>query len=406
MQKNMLHDFDLPSTPGVYLFRDRRGKILYVGKATSLRDRVRSYFSTDMVFARGPLIVKMVEEARTVTYEETDSVLEALIREVALIKKYQPKYNTKEKSDKSFYYVIITNEEYPRVLLRRGRELVALGGSDDVRSVFGPFPRGGVLKDALKIVRKIFPYRDMCKTNSGKPCFNRQIGLCPGVCSGEISVREYRAHIKRLELFLGGKKTELIERLEKDMDRYARKEMFEEAGRIKRTLHNLKHIYDVALIKHDDEVGCDDTYRIEAYDVAHMAGAHTVGVMVVRAGRSAVKDEYRLFTIRNIVKGDDLAALEETLSRRLAHAEWTYPRLIVIDGGKNQLRRAQKVLADLGVEIPIVSVVKDDRHNVRKILGDRELVRMYERNIIAANTEAHRFAIGAFRRKQRKEFVA
>lgn len=394
----------LPGTPGVYLFRDKKGKIIYVGKATSLRDRVRSYFNRDIVTSRGPLIVKMVEEARSITYEETDSVLEALIREAVLIKKYQPIYNTKEKSDKSFYYIVITDEEYPRVLLRRERDLFAPGGSDDVRSMFGPFPRGGVLRDALKIIRKIFPFRDTCKPStdtSSKPCFNRQIGLCPGVCSGELSARAYRAHIKRLELFLGGKKTTLITRLEKEMATYARKELFEEASRIKRTLHNLKHIQDVALMKRDDGTE-HDAFRIEGYDVAHLGGSHATGVMVVRSGGEEKKEAYRMFALRNTKRGDDLAGLEETLSRRLAHAEWTYPELIVIDGGNNQLRRAERVLAQAGVTIPVVSVVKDDRHKARKLLGDEKIVRTYEKDIIAVNAEAHRFAIGAFRRKQRK----
>ncbi|NTV44240.1 MAG: GIY-YIG nuclease family protein [Candidatus Yonathbacteria bacterium] len=392
----------LPAVPGVYLFCDAKGKILYVGKATSLRDRVRSYFNTDVVSSRGPLIMQMVEEAKTVTYEETDSVLEALILEAALIKKHQPKYNTKEKSDKSFYYVVITDEEYPRVLLRRERELFIPGGSDDVRSLFGPFPRGGVLKDALKIVRKIFPFRDTCKPKTGKPCFNRQIGLCPGVCSGEMSAREYRAHIKRLELFLGGKKTELLAQLEREMERYARKELFEEALRIKRTLYNLKHIQDIALIKREDTVPPDDTFRIEGYDVAHLGGSHTVGVMTVHAGGQVRTDEYRMFTIRNAKPGDDIGALTEVLERRLAHPEWLYPRLIVIDGGKNQKNRAEKVLTAAGVVIPVVSVVKDERHKAREILGDKALVRKYETDIIAVNAEAHRFAIGSYRRKQRK----
>jgi len=405
MTKDDVHNITLPAIPGVYLFCDKKGKIIYVGKATSLRDRVRSYFNADVVSSRGPLIAKMVEEATTVTYEETDSVLEALIREAALIKKYQPKYNTKEKSDKSFYYIVITDEEYPRVLLRRERDLVASGGSDDVRSMFGPFPRGGVLRDALKIIRKIFPFRDTCKPStdtSSKPCFNRQIGLCPGVCSGELSARAYRAHIKRLELFLGGKKTTLVTRLEKEMATYARKELFEDASRIKRTLYNLKHIQDIALIKRDDDMFSDNASRIEAYDVAHMAGAHTVGVMTVRAGGEAKKDEYRMFTIRMAKKGDDLGALAEVLERRLGHPEWQYPQLIVIDGGNNQFRRAERVLAQAGVVIPVVSVVKDNRHKARELLGDKEIVRTYEKDIIAVNAEAHRFAIGAFRRKQRK----
>ena len=402
MTREDLKKIELPTMPGVYLFRDSKGRILYVGKATSLRDRVRSYFNGDVVTSRGPLIIQMVTNAKTVTYEETDSVLEALILEAVLIKKHQPTYNTKEKSDKSFYYIVITDEEFPRVLLRRGRELFAEGGSEDVRSFYGPFPRGGVLKDALKIIRKIFPYRDTCKPNAHKPCFNRQIGLCPGVCSGEISAKEYRAQVKRLELFLSGKKKTLVEHLEKEMHQYAKRQDFEGANAIKRILNNLRHIQDIALIKREDSTVSDD-FRIEGYDIAHLGGSNTVGVMTVSVGGEAIPAEYRTFTIRTAKAGDDTGALAEVLERRLAHPEWQYPKLIVIDGGKAQIRRAEKVLHDAGVIIPILSVVKDDKHKPREILGDNVLAQKYEREIIAVNAEAHRFAIGKFRHKQRRE---
>jgi excinuclease ABC subunit C len=398
MTREDLKKIKLPDTPGVYLFRDGRGKILYVGKATSLKDRVRSYFNTDTAASRGPLIERMIEAAKKVTFEETESVLDALIREAALIKIHQPAYNSKEKSDTSFYYIVITDEDFPRVLLRRGRELFAEGGQDDVRSFFGPFPKGGVIREALKIVRKIFPFRDTCTPHSGKPCFYAQIALCPGVCTGDMSAIEYRRHIKRLEMFLSGKKKVLIEKLECDMLRAAEKEEFEEASRLKRMLYNLEHIHDIALLKRD--TGEEESFRIEGYDTAHMGGKDAVGVMSVIEGGEKATSEYRTFSIKEAKPGDDVGALAEILSRRLAHPEWHYPKLIVIDGGKAQKNRAEKVLKEAGVGIPIVSVVKDEKHKPREILGDKKLIAEHESAILLANSEAHRFSIARHRKKR------
>src|SRR3989344_2275170 len=203
MQRDHLKKSKLPDEPGVYMFKKGK-KILYIGKAASLRDRVRSYFSSDLGKGRAPTIVKMVEDADSVDWQTTDSVLEPLIVEANLIKRHQPPANVDEKDNKSFNYVVITKESppaggFPRVLIVRGRELFQNWKKADIKYLFGPFPGGLSLKEALKIVRKIFPFRDKCLpcvalAKQGKfcrPCFNRQIGLCPGVCSGEMSQEEY-----------------------------------------------------------------------------------------------------------------------------------------------------------------------------------------------------------------------
>lgn len=160
MERKDLDALDIPDAPGVYRFRDPRKQILYVGKATSLRDRVKSYFNGDITVARGTRIAHMVAEAKTVDWEKTDSVLEALILEANQIKKYQPPYNVREKDNKSFNYIVITDEPFPRVLLVRGRDLFQKWHDRDIKHLFGPFPHGTVLKEALRIVRKIFPFRD------------------------------------------------------------------------------------------------------------------------------------------------------------------------------------------------------------------------------------------------------
>lgn len=388
----------LPSHPGVYIFRGKKREVLYIGKATLLNTRVASYFRKDLMLTRGPIIVGMIEAAKSVDFTETDSVLEALILEAHLIKKYQPPYNTKEKSNKSFNYVVITKEDFPRVTTMRARNLEA-GPPYDIKYFFGPFPQGSVLREALSLVRKIFPFKDKCKPGSGSLCFNAQIGLCPGVCADAISRTEYAKTIQRIKLFFEGKKPTLLSGLERDMKHAAKELKFEEASRLKRTIFALNHIHDVALLKQDINLGrtaLPETFRIEAYDVAHISGTNTVGVMVVLEDNEAKKSDYRKFKIRTSTN-DDNASLHEILSRRFEHTEWTMPKLIVVDGGKAQVNTAKNALSEWGIRIPIVGVVKDEHHRAREIIGDDTVRTTHERAILLANSEAHRFAIAYHR---------
>lgn len=389
----------LPDRPGVYIFRGPSRAVLYIGKATSLRSRVASYFRRDLIATRGPILVGMVETAKSVDFIETDSVLEALILEAALIKKHQPVYNTKEKDNKSFNYVVITKEDFPCVITMRGRELDTK--SNEIKYSFGPFPQGSVLREALAIVRKIFPFRDKCKPNSGKPCFNAQIGLCPGVCSGAISKAEYAKTIRRIKLFFEGKKKTLVSGLERDMKTAAKNLKFEEAGRTKRMIFALKHIQDVSLIKADFGKRSDlfqkATFKIEAYDVAHISGTNVVGVMVVVEDNEPKKSDYRKFKIKTSTN-DDNASLREMLERRFNHPEWPMPKLIVVDGGKAQVNTAEKALKEWGISIPVVGVVKDEHHRPREILYGKKVRPFFdERLVLLANSEAHRFAVGFHR---------
>lgn len=420
MNVSSLKKLKIPDSSGVYLFK-KNYSVLYVGKATSLRNRVKSYFGKDIIKTRGQLIQKMVGEAGSVDYIKTDSVLEALILEANLIKKFQPRYNTKEKDDKSFNYVVITKEDFPRVLVIRGKDLESTIlsnkiGSYNIKHLFGPFPHGGIFKNAMKIIRRLFPFRDICtpcnifdKDTDCKQCFNRQIGLCPGVCSGEISKTEYNRTIKHIKLFFEGKKRFLIKALESDMKAYADKKEFEKAQKVKKTIFGLKHIQDVSLIKDDFKNALTgrisngsskgDGYRIEAYDISHTSGVNTVGAMVVAEGGSMKKTDYRKFNIINRFSGNDIKSLEELLYRRLKHTEWKTPDLVVVDGGKAQINVAKKVLGSFYYEIPVVGVVKDDKHKPKMIIGDKKAKAEYEKEILLTNAEAHRFALSFHRKK-------
>lgn len=402
MQKKELAQLKLPDTPGVYMFRDTKRKILYVGKATSLRSRVRSYFAKDISETRGPLIVKMLEDARTVTWEATDSVLEALILEANLIKKHQPAANTREKDNKSFNYLVITKEDFPRVLVVRGRDLFGSWKDKDIKHVYGPFPKGGVLKDAMKIVRKIFPFRDSCEPGAGKACFNRQIGLCPGVCSGEVTKADYQKIIRHIQLLFEGKKTKLIAQLETEMKKHAKSEEFEVAAEVKRRIFGLTHIKETALLGSDYKVSDGgEQGRVEAYDVAHISEQARVGVMVVIEDGIPKKSGYRKFNIKTTEKGD-VAALQEILLRRFEHVEWELPNLLVIDGGVAQKNATQHVLDEFGYKIPIVNIVKNEKHAAGRLVGNRAVIERSEKEILLANSEAHRFAVSFHRAKRRK----
>jgi len=422
----------IPDKPGVYFFlgRPKHGvggkkgrEILYIGKATSLKNRVKSYFGKDLIETRGPVLVDMVFQADKISYEATDTVIEALILEANLIKRYQPKYNTKEKSDTSFNYVCITKEVPSRVLLVRGKDLKPL----NFRKVYGPYPSGSQLKEALKIIRRIFPFLDEKSKNYLE--FYKQINLVPDLKDRKM----YLQNIRNIKLFFEGKKKKIMQGLRKEMKEYAQKHEFEQAGEIKRQIFALKHINDVALIKKSfaespplgslsprprgaltlGPSACErprvrnSAYfsRIEAYDVAHMAGRNMVGVMTVIKGGEAVKNEYRKFKIKTKSNADDTGALAEVLERRLKHLEWTYPNIIVVDGGKAQINRARSVLKKAGLDIPVVSVLKDERHKPKNILGDSKLARKYETEIILANSEAHRFAITYHKKIRAKNFL-
>ncbi|MEX0933795.1 MAG: hypothetical protein WD003_00850 [Candidatus Paceibacterota bacterium] len=422
MNLQALQKKKLPHTPGVYFFLGKktsqegvRGReVLYIGKAGSLSNRVRSYFSAGLPESRSPAILRMVEKAHDISIKKTDSVLEALIVEAYLIKKYQPKYNVKEKDDKSFNYIVITKEAFPQVVVMRHRDLLKQKDTGKIRSLFGPFPQGTTLKRALGIVRKIFPFRDkrctpkveLTPKEKARPCFSYQIGLCPGVCLGEIEKKVYRERIRNIEMFFSGKKKTLIRKLEKEMKHSAREREYERAGEIKKTIFSLNHIQDVALLPSKFDGREYNTFRIEGYDVAHTGGKDTGGVMVVVVGGETDTSSYRKFSIREAKGGDDVGALAEILTRRMRHNEWPLPDLIVVDGGVAQKRVAEKIIASHDMSIPIVSVVKDEHHKPREIKGSAFYKKHYEKAILLANYEAHRFALAFHTKSRGRKFLS
>ncbi len=415
MQRNDLQKSNLPNTPGVYLFKQGR-KVLYVGKATSLRDRVWSYFDDDLIAMRGPRVVDMVTKADRVMFETAPTVLEALVREAVLIKKYLPKANVDGKDDKTFLYTVVTQEEIPRVLAVRGKVIdfktKRTNDGQKLKALYGPFPSGAQLREGLRLIRRIFPFFDTprpvghkSKHQKANIEFNTQIQQYPRLPVGKqelFNIREYRRTIRHVMFFLSGRGKELRVILKREMYAAAKEERFEDAAKARRKLFALDHIQDVSLIRDETRyplkwpVGHISGQRIEAYDTAHLSGTNAIGVMTVVVDGLPMKSEYRTFRIRGVKKNDDIASLKEILSRRFGHPEWPYPKVIVVDGGRTQKKAAESVLAEAGVKIPVVAVVKDERHRPREIIGARA-VGVSEVDAVLANSEAHRFSLSRHR---------
>ncbi|ETB63626.1 TPA: hypothetical protein DIC38_03500 [Candidatus Nomurabacteria bacterium] len=413
MNSQVLRKLNIPKGPGVYFFM-KKGSILYIGKATSLKDRTKSYFSSNIINSRGPLIIQMVNEADNIKWQETDSVLEALILEASLIKKYQPKYNTKEKDNKSFNYVCITKPTpgvLAKVLVVRKRNLkrplpnlpFTKGeekGGGPYSAIYGPFPNGNLLKEAMKIVRRIFSYIDQDSIKKQNKEFYDQLKLNPK------DLNEYKNNIKNIQLFFEGKKKNIISNLKKEMMSFAKDKEFEKANEIKKRIFALTHINDISLIKGEISERFISEYRMEAYDVAHMSGKNMVGVMTVVEDGEIKKSEYKKFIIKSQTGTNDTGALEEILSRRLRHTEWGIPDLIIVDGGKAQINVAKRVINKYQfLDINIVSVLKDDKHKAKEILGDKNIINKNEKYILLANSEAHRFAITFHKKRRNKDFI-
>ncbi len=408
MQREDLKKFELPDTPGVYLFTKGKGKakeILYVGKATSLRDRVRSYFDDDLIATRGPRIVDMVTQADGLMHEPTPTVLEALVREAALIREHLPKANAIGKDDKTFLYAVITDEHIPRVLAIRGGEIdfdAICAQGVALKAIHGPFPSGYQLRQALRLIRRIFPFFDTPKPVGegnkhmrARVEFNRQIELYPRDMDGS----DYARSIRNVSLFLSGRVKTLRDTLTKEMKKAAQEERFEDAGEIRKQLFALDHVQDVSLIRDERKEGIPGP-RIEAYDTAHLSGTNAIGVMTVVEDGMPDKKQYRTFRIRGVggrTQNNDIASLKEILSRRLGHTEWPLPKAFVIDGGKTHKKAAEEVLKKVGIGIPVVAVVKDEKHRPREVIGGMR-AGISDADAVLANSEAHRFSLATHRK--------
>jgi excinuclease ABC subunit C len=402
-----IKDDELPAKPGVYFMKDADGKLLYIGKATSLKTRVGSYFTRPA----DQRIASMVTKIRAIDYEVTPTTIEALILEANLIKHRQPPYNVMEKDDKSWVYLAFTKEDFPQPVLIRGHELARMPKKGFLKT-FGPFRSASSVRASLDTLRKSFPWTT-CKPGRSRACFYRHLRLCPGVCTGEIGRKEYRVIIARLMQFFEGKRVAVVKGMQRAMRTAAKARRYEDAAELRDRLYALEHIRDIAVLKNEDlpmARSVDLFGRIEGYDISNIGGKQAVGSMVVFEDGEPAKKEYRGFGIKWVQGSNDVAMMEEVLYRRFLN-KWRKPDLLLIDGGLGQLNAARSALRRHGLDISMVGIAKGPNRDKDELVfdrGDAELTRLvtaFKPVLLRVRDEAHRFAISFHRRKRGKKFL-
>ncbi len=359
---------DLPTTPGVYFHKNVKGEIIYVGKAAVLRNRVRQYFQASR--NRDPKTELLVSEIDDLDWTEVESEIEALFLEAEMIRRYMPRYNILLRDDKSVSYVRIDyNSDYPTVSVTR-RPL------DDDARYFGPYLSASSIRQALKILRRIFPFATSKSINKKRASLHYHLGLDPGLEEGRTSLSDYRANLRKLIDVIQGKRVQVIREIEKEMKRAAKEQDFEFAARLRNQVFALNNLQKQVLFSDKENLDLSRDHalqdlsellglnkiprRIEGYDISHMSGTDTVASMVVFTNGVSNKGEYRKFKMR-IPGNDDFAHMREVLSRRLSEKNtknWPKPDLFLIDGGKGQLGSALGVLKEKGISLPAIGIAK------------------------------------------------
>jgi len=418
----------LPLGPGVYQFYDQSKQIIYIGKAVNLRRRVLSYWQNYRQLT--PAKQQLVDSIAHIKWQETGSEIEALLLEASLIKKYQPKYNIVWRDDKRYIYIAISADAFPRVYLTR--KLAPSG------QFFGPFTSVQAAREALKAIRKIWPYRS-CRAMPKRVCLYYQLGQCPGPCQGLISKSAYQKIIHQLSLFLQGKKQLVVKRIQTELDKYT-----QELNKLKpedRTaieqkiisltwqLQQINKVLATSRVLSLEERYANDVVelgkilglqkpprRIEGYDISNLYGAQAVGSLVVFVDGEASPSDYKRFKLGgNSANLGDVPLLREMLRRRLAHDDWLKPDLIIIDGARAQVNAVYNLLKQAGWDVPVIGLAKD-----RGLRSARALDKVYFPGeskplqlslnspalflLKRVRNEAHRFAISFHRHIRRKVF--
>lgn len=418
MIPNFLDKSLIPHKSGVYIYKDSEGKVLYVGKAIDLYHRVTSYFSKDLSLKTRTLVEK-IASLETIIVE---SELEALILEANLIKQFLPPFNVRLTDDKDYLYIALTKEEFPKVITARKQDLKV------TKKNWGPYPSSRTVRETLKSLRRIFPW---CSSPPGpknknlRPCFYYHLKLCPGACVGLISKDDYNLIINRFSKFLDGKKEELIEELSLEMVKLSNEHKFEEASRVKKIIQGILYMTQTNRVKSylenpnflEDErkVALEQLKsdlkleklpeRIEGYDISNISGVDATGSLVVLTSGEIDKSQYRKFKIHITGRPNDVGMHKEMMQRRLRHPEWPMPDLIIIDGGRGQVRGVSAVISEsVGLQIPIFGLAKREEWLYPP---EGEIIKLSKKSLSLKllqklRDEAHRFAITFHRKLHRK----
>lgn len=388
----------LPQAPGVYLYRDSRGRVIYIGKAKNLRKRVQSYFTRDLDAKTRAMVARIARIEHILAPSET----QAQILEAALIKERQPHYNISLKDDKSFPLIRVSNEAFPLVTVCRARD----ADRSDRDTYYGPYTSARLLRRVLKMLRRIFGFRS-CRVMPSRPCLYYRLRLCPAPCAGRISARRYRENIREIGMFLESRYEQLLERLAGQMREAAASRRYEEAGRIRDQMLALSSIGDAR--RHcaaADEL--EDLrricgmrrlpVRIEGFDIADICGREATGAMVSFLRGHPDKSQYRRFRIKTVPAADDYAMIREVVRRRysrLLAEEKPLPDLVIIDGGGQHLAAAREELEALRADCALIAIAKEEENiyikgarEPRRMAGDRPGLNLIRR----VRDEAHRFA--------------
>lgn len=407
-----------PQTPGVYLMKDDKGRVIYVGKAKNLRSRAGSYFQKTAELE--PRISGWIGEIADVEFMECESEVDALLVESRLIKDIQPVHNKEQKDDKSFPYLqITTGEDFPRV------ELTRTPSSSSVK-LYGPFASAGSLRGAIQVLQRVFKFRT-CSLDIEdgderwrwfRPCLLASIKQCTAPCNLRISKEDYRRDIRRLQMFMEGKKSRLLKQLEKEMQAASAELRFEEAARLRDELQMLQSLDDRGeLDSHvqpevfyiDPQKGLEGLRRvlklaetprtIEGVDIAHLQGGQTVASLVQFIDGMPFKPGYRRYKIREVRGVDDYRSINEVVARRFSRKyeqQEVFPDILLIDGGKGQLSAALAAFTELDIPPPILlSLAKREEEIFRP--GQSDPLRLSKssfalRLLQYVRDESHRFA--------------
>ena len=366
---------ELPKAPGVYFHKDKKGDIIYVGKAAVLRNRVRQYFQQSRY--RDPKTDALVSEIADIDWMRVDSELEALFLEAEMVRRYMPRYNILLRDDKALSYIRIDyDSDYPTVSTTR-RPL------DDGARYFGPYFSTKAVRQALKLLRKIFPFATRKINSQKRATLHYHLGLDPGLEEGRTSLEDYRANLRKLMAVIQGRRKTIIKELERDMKRAANAQEFEKAAKLRNRLNWLQGL-DKQVIFSDKEfqdISKDHALnelvnllsiakfplRIEGYDISHMQGSDVVASMVVFTNGVSNKTEYRKFKTK-LNQNNDFYNMNETIKRRLADRNrkaWGLPNLVLIDGGKGQLDAAIQARDECGCsQISFIGLAKREEQIV------------------------------------------
>lgn len=354
---------ELPHTPGIYLFKNRQGNVLYVGKAKVLHKRVPSYFRTQADLSEAKQI--MLGQIVTIDWIQTKTETDALVLEDQLIKDYQPRFNILAKDDKHFLYIHITAEEFPRVLAVRRPDLRSGG------TFYGPYPFARSVREVLRLLHHIFPFRT-CAQLPRKACLEYYLGNCRAPCIGNISAADYQTMIYQVIDVFEGKTDQLHTLLQERMAIAAEHQHYEVAARTRDQLKALTQLQSLRktpqqyLVDHykttnlDPQLGLKNLAlslhlahpprRVEVYDISNVQGRYSVGSMIVFIDGLPAKSEYRRFKIKTVVGPDDFKSLAEVIRRRLRR-NWPLPDLAIMDGGKGQLSAVAEWWQAAGVAV-------------------------------------------------------